>query len=448
MPRKYFGTDGIRGEFGVDPLNEIFFVNLGIAIGKSLLKSSKNNKSIIFGSDTRESSNRIINLISRGLSIEGCDLYNAGIVPTPAIAFCLKEKKYDLGIMVSASHNLYQDNGIKIFNDQGFKISVDDEEYIESYIDIIQKQEIEIIADNFKLIDVSENIVTDYITFCLKSLSSLKAKNMSLTLDLANGSNYKIGKKVFTSAGYEVTSHNDNPNGKNINHKCGSTYINEFPEKVKTDNSSFGISMDGDGDRLVVTDNNGRIFDGDDILYTIILGKKINKEKINGVVGTTMTNCALENYLEKENIPFVRANVGDKFILKKMIDNNYNLGGETSGHIIMLEHSSSGDSIIAALQFLYYSDILNTNKVNYLLEKYPQKITNLFIDKDLSENIINISIKEATEKFKKENLRLIIRKSGTENCIRIMVESKNIDFVNNISIDIKNFIENNLKTLS
>ncbi len=448
MPRKYFGTDGIRGEFGVDPLNENFFVNLGIAIGKSLLKTGKNNKSVIFGSDTRESSNRIIDLISRGLSFEDCKLYNAGIVPTPAIAFCLKEKKYDLGIMVSASHNLYQDNGIKIFNDQGFKISVDDEEYIESYIDIIQKQEIEIITDNFKLIDVSDNIVTDYITFCLKSIRSLKAKNMSLTLDLANGSNYKIGKKVFYEAGYEVTSHNDNPNGKNINHKCGSTYINEFPEKVKTDNSLFGISMDGDGDRLLITDNNGRIFDGDDILYTIILGKKINKEQINGVVGTTMTNCALENYLEKENIPFVRANVGDKFILKKMIDNNYNLGGETSGHIIMLEHSSSGDSIIAALQFLYYSDILKENKVNYLLEKFPQKITNLFIDKDLSENIISISIKEASEKFKKENLRLIIRKSGTENCIRIMVESKNIDFVNNISIDIKNFIENKLKTLS
>ena len=206
--------------------------------------------------------------------------------------------------------------------------------------------------------------------------------------------------------------------------------------------------MDGDGDRLIVVDSSGKIFDGDDILYTIIKGKKINNEKISGVVGTTMTNFALEKYLKKENIPFIRVNVGDKFILKKMNDNNYDLGGEASGHILMLEHTNSGDSIIAALQFLRYSDILDIKKTNNLLKKYPQKITNLYIDKDLPDNIINITIKEAVENFEKQDLRLIIRKSGTENCIRIMVESKNINSVNNVSEDIKNFILNKLKILS
>lgn len=448
MSRKYFGTDGIRGEFGVYPLTETFFVNLGIAISKSLLKSDKKIKSIIFGSDTRESSNKIVNLISRGLSVENCKLHNAGIVPTPAIAYYVKENKYDLGIMVSASHNPYKDNGIKIFNNLGYKISVEDESYIENYIEIIEKKNFEINSDNYKLHDVSEKVASDYISFCLRSINSLESKNMNITLDLANGSNYKIAKKVFSKAGYNVATCNDNPNGKNINLKCGSTYLKKLPEIVNSNNSLFGLSMDGDGDRLIVVDSSGKIFDGDDILYTIIKGKKINNEKISGVVGTTMTNFALEKYLKKENIPFIRVNVGDKFILKKMNDNNYDLGGEASGHILMLEHTNSGDSIIAALQFLRYSDILDIKKTNNLLKKYPQKITNLYIDKDLPDNIINITIKEAVENFEKQDLRLIIRKSGTENCIRIMVESKNINSVNNVSEDIKNFILNKLKILS
>jgi len=448
MSRKYFGTDGIRGEFGVYPLTETFFVNLGIAISKSLLKSDKKNKSIIFGSDTRESSNKIVNLISRGLSVENCKLHNAGIVPTPAIAYYVKENKYDLGIMVSASHNPYKDNGIKIFNNLGIKISVEDEKYIENYIEIIEKKKFEINSNNYKLYDVSEKVASDYISFCLRSINSLEPKNTNITLDLANGANYKIAKKVFSKAGFNVTTCNDNPNGKNINLKCGSTYLKKLPEIVKSNNSSFGLSMDGDGDRLIVVDSSGKIFDGDDILYTIIKGKKNNNEKINGVVGTTMTNFALEKYLEKENIPFIRANVGDKFILKKMNDNNYELGGETSGHVLMLEHTNSGDSIIAALQFLRYSDILYTNKTDNLLKKYPQKITNLYVDKDLPDNIIDITIKEAVENFEKQDLRLIIRKSGTENCIRIMAESKNINFVNSVSEDIKNFIAHKLKTLS
>ena len=448
MSRKYFGTDGIRGEFGVYPLTETFFVNLGIAISNSILKSDKKNKSIIFGSDTRESSNKIVNLISRGLSVENCKLHNAGIVPTPAIAYYVKENKYDLGIMVSASHNPYKDNGIKIFNNLGIKISVEDEKYIENYIEIIEKKKFEINSNNYKLYDVSEKVASDYISFCLRSINSLEPKNTNITLDLANGANYKIAKKVFSKAGFNVTTCNDNPNGKNINLKCGSTYLKKLPEIVKNNNSSFGLSMDGDGDRLIVVDSNGKIFDGDDILYTIIKGKKNNNEKINGVVGTTMTNFALEKYLEKENIPFIRANVGDKFILKKMNDNNYELGGETSGHVLMLEHTNSGDSIIAALQFLRYSDILYSNKTDNLLKKYPQKITNLYVDKDLSDNIIDITIKEAVENFEKQDLRLIIRKSGTENCIRIMAESKNINFVNSVSDDIKNFIAHKLKILS
>ena len=205
--------------------------------------------------------------------------------------------------------------------------------------------------------------------------------------------------------------------------------------------------MDGDGDRIVIVNSDGLVLDGDDILYIIIKGRKFLNESVEGVVGTTMTNCALEHYLIKENINFLRTKVGDKYVLEKMLTNNYILGGETSGHILMLNHSTSGDSIIAALQFLYYSDILIKNNKYDLLDKYPQKITNLSIDTDLPENIINIIIKEANEKYLSNEMRIVIRRSGTESCIRIMVEAKTNDIVNNASNDIKEFIKEKINIL-
>ena len=446
MPRKYFGTDGIRGEVGIEPLTDQFFIILGAAIAKSLFKSSKLKKKIIFGSDTRKSCEKIINLISTGLISEGCEIHTVGIVPTPAIAFYTKQENYDLGIMVSASHNLYKDNGIKIFDSNGFKISTDDENHIENYIENIQNKNVkyEFIKPNIK--SVSLDAHTKYINFCLNTFKINNVK-MNLTLDLANGSNYDIAPKVFQKAGFNINIYNNKPNGKNINEKCGSTYLKDLPNIVKKDNSDFGISMDGDGDRIVIVNSDGFVLDGDDILYTIIKGKKFLNESIKGVVGTTMTNCALEHYLTKENIVFLRTQVGDKYVLEKMLTNNYILGGETSGHILMLEHSTSGDSIIAALQFLYYSDILIKNSKYDLLDKYPQKITNLLIDRNLSENIINIIIKEANEKFLNNKIRIIIRKSGTENCIRIMVEAQKKDIVNNVSNDIKEFIKEKINIL-
>ena len=449
MSKKYFGTDGIRGEFGAEPLTENFFVLLGAAISKSLLRSKDCKKRILFGCDTRESSNKIINLISSGLSSEHCVLSNAGIVSTPAIAFYTRKNKYDLGIVVSASHNLYHDNGIKIFNKNGFKISLEDENYIENYIEKLFSENYQCDKTEYNLIDVSKDIKKEYIESCLNTISLDKNINNSikLTLDLANGANYIIGKEVFIEAGYKVNCCNDKPSGKNINAKCGSTYLKDLPEQIKLDNSKYGISMDGDGDRIVIIDKHNNILDGDDILYTIVRGKIINNEKVSGLVGTTMTNIALENYLKNNGIDFVRSNVGDKYVLSEMRKFNYDLGGETSGHILMLNHSTSGDSIIAALQFLFYSDILDKNKVNTILEKYPQKITNIFFKQDLPDNIIDIVIKEASDRFSDNELRLIIRKSGTENCIRIMVEAKNIDIVDEKSMDIKEYIENRLQTL-
>ena len=450
MSKKYFGTDGIRGEFRVPPLTENFFILLGAAIAKSLLQFKHCKKRILFGCDTRESSYKIINLISLGLNSEECSISNAGIISTPAIAFYTKKNKYDLGIVVSASHNLYKDNGIKIFDKDGYKITFEDENHIENYIEKLVNENYQCKKSNYNLIDVSEDIQKEYTEFCLKNINLNKSanNNIKLTLDLANGANFKVGKDIFNKAGFLVNCYNDKPNGKNINDRCGSTYLKNLPDQIKKDCSEYGISMDGDGDRVVIVDKYNNILDGDNILYTIVRGKIINHETVSGVVGTTMTNYALEIYLKKEGIEFIRTNVGDKYVLDEMKKNGYDLGGETSGHILMLNYSTSGDSILAALQFLFYSDVLAKNKINSILEKYPQKITNIFFKQDLQENIINITIKEASEKFLNKDLRLIIRKSGTENCIRIMVEAKDKGIVENMSMKIKDYIEDKLKALS
>ena len=356
MSKKYFGTDGIRGEFSVPPLTENFFILLGAAIAKSLLQPKHRKKRILFGCDTRESSYKIINLISLGLNSEGCSISNAGIISTPAIAFYTKKNKYDLGIVVSASHNLYKDNGIKIFDKDGYKITLEDENHIENYIEKLVNENYQCKKSSYNLIDVSEDIQKEYAEFCLKNINLNKSanNNIKLTLDLANGANFKVGKDIFNKAGFLVNCYNDKPNGKNINDRCGSTYLKNLPEQIKKDCSEYGISMDGDGDRVVIVDKYNNILDGDDILYTIVRGKIINHETVSGVVGTIMTNYALEIYLKKEGIEFIRTNVGDKYVLHEMIKNGYDLGGETSGHILMLNYSTSGDSILAALQFLFY----------------------------------------------------------------------------------------------
>ena len=444
MPSKYFGTDGIRGKFGEPPLTKNFFKVLGVSISKALLENDDLNKSILIGSDTRESSEEILNLLATGLVTTDCNIDYAGVVPTPAISLFTKERDYSIGIMISASHNLYYDNGIKIFNSQGNKISIDEENLIEDYIETIKDTKINF-DKNIKINNISKNIEDDYIKFCLDNSKDVDLKNINISLDVANGSNYKIAEIVFSKLGMNVRTHNNKPNGKNINQNCGSTFIQELPKIVSEDKSLFGLSMDGDGDRIVIVDNNGNILDGDDILYTIVYGKLLNKEKVNGVVGTKMTNLSLEKFLISKNIKFIRSDVGDKYVLEKMIKNNFIIGGETSGHILMLDKISSGDSIIAALAFLNYSNILKENGINHKLNKYPQTLKNIKIDKTLQENFVNVVINEAIKKYSDNNARLIIRKSGTENCIRVMVEAENILTVESLSTEVSNFISKKLK---
>ena len=443
MPRKYFGTDGIRGEFGEYPYTRNFFRVLGASISKTFFSEENKNNSVIIGSDTRESSDEIINLLAEGLQSVDCKIDTAGVVPTPAIAHFTKEKNYTIGIMVSASHNLYYDNGIKIFNALGHKISIDKENLIEDYIETLKDNEFK--NNNTILNNVSIEIKNEYIKFCLKQSKKFSTNNINVTLDLANGSNYQIAEKVFEEFGFNIFAYNNKPNGKNINKNCGSTSINNLPDLVKRNNSDYGLSMDGDGDRIVIVNNDGKILDGDDILYTIIRGKLFNKEEVKGVVGTIMTNLAFENFLKKEKIKFLRTSVGDKNVLEAMIKNGFTIGGETSGHILLLDKLTSGDSIIASLVFLYYSSILKSSGENDFLKKFPQKITNLKINKNLPENIINIAIRETLDKYSDNKIRLIIRKSGTESCVRIMVEAESDKIVEEKSKEVCGFISDKLK---
>ncbi len=447
MPGKYFGTDGIRGEFGLEPFTNNFFIILGISIAKFLIVKKSIKKKVLIGSDTRESSSQIINLISHGLKILDFNIDSAGIVPTPAIAFYTKKEKYDIGLMVSASHNLFKDNGVKIFNENGYKISSEEELHIETYISSLLESKNHYERKDSNICDVSKKVIKEYKNFCTSTVANYKSHNKKITLDLANGSNYKIAGDVYKRVGYDVSIHNNKPNGRNINYKCGSTYLKNLPAQIKKDNSKYGLSFDGDGDRLVVMNHQGKILDGDDILYTIIKGKIIENENVSGVVGTIMTNYSLEEFLRNEKIPFQRVKVGDKYVLEKMIEKEYSIGGETSGHILMKEYLTCGDSLIAGLQFLHYSDILKKNNIDIFLNKYPQKITNIFYEKSSDESIINIIIEESKNFFTKTDARIIIRKSGTENCIRIMVESKDEGYVKSLSIEIRKFIEDKINLI-
>ena len=242
MSRKYFGTDGIRGEFGESPYTRNFFRILGASISKTFLLDLEKNNSVIIGSDTRESSEEIISLLAEGLKLADCKIDVAGIVPTPAIAHFTKEKNYTVGIMVSASHNLYHDNGIKIFNSSGHKISIEDENLIEDYIETLKEKEFK--NENTGINDLSWELKDEYIKFCLDQSKVFETKNINITLDLANGSNYQIAEEVFKKFGLDTFVYNNKPNGKNINKNCGSTSINDLPNLVKNNNSDYGLSMD------------------------------------------------------------------------------------------------------------------------------------------------------------------------------------------------------------
>ena len=423
MPNRYFGTDGIRGKYNSSFLNEKFIRCLGYSIAEEF--RSANNKNVLIGYDTRQSCKEIVNTLSEGLYSNGFKIFSLGIAPTPAVSKLTRDKDFSIGIMISASHNPYHDNGLKIFDENGIKLSSNLEASIEKKIKFYSQQEIFQVESK---IENSSNLLNDYKKNCIQKFKNTNLSKNKIIIDTANGSNSFLAHEIYSQLFDEVKVISNIPDGTNINNQCGSTYLKNILNEMKKGSFDFGLSMDGDGDRVIIINSNYEIIDGDDILYVIAKGKLINNEKIEKVIGTKMSNQSLENSLNNLNIDFFREDVGDKNVLNKMLKENSILGGEPSGHIISLDIGGpTGDAIVSSLAYLYYANILSSkNLLPKLKNKYFQVLENIPLDSHYIKDLDQLSVKiESLYKDKFENSRFLIRKSGTENLLRVMVESSN-----------------------
>ena len=421
-----FGTDGIRGPID-STMNPLFVTKIGWAAGKIFL--SEGIDRVLIGKDTRISGYMLESALQAGFISAGINVTLLGPLPTPAVAHLAKSHN-KAGVVISASHNSFEDNGIKFFSNDGYKLSGNSERKIESLLtEQIQVVEAERLGKTDRLNDAQGR----YIEFCKSSTPSLDLTGIKICLDCANGSSYSVAPKIFEELGATVKAIAVNPNGININKDCGSTNPKVLIDSTLENNCDLGIAFDGDGDRINVVNKKGDILDGDDLLYILAMSKIIKNsapEIPKGIVGTLMTNSALENVYKENDINFIRADVGDKFVLKEMLRKKWLLGGEPSGHIICLESTTTGDAVIAALQLLLALQNLGMDLEEALnsFKKYPQKLINLRV-KNPTKIIMSTKIRKAVSDLEKSlgsNGRIVLRPSGTEPLIRVMVEANSL----------------------
>ena len=424
MSRKYFGTDGIRGTVGQHPITADFMLKLGYAAGKVLTHNTKVKKRVLIGKDTRVSGYMFESALEAGLIAAGVNVDMLGPMPTPAIAYLTRAFRASAGIVISASHNPVADNGIKFFSADGFKLDDDIELEIEALID----QPL-ITNDSFTLGKARRisDATGRYVEFCKGSLpSQFNLAGFKIVLDCANGATYNAAPKVFKELGAHTITMATEPNGFNINDKCGSTYMEGLCARVVEENADFGIALDGDGDRVLFSDANGEIVDGDELIYIIAQHRLQSGQGCNGVAGTLMSNLGLELALKDLNIPFLRTKVGDRYVVEALKDNDWNLGGEASGHVLCSDLNTTGDGIVAALQVI--RAISDSGKplaeLKLGMSKFPQTMINVRLAKnvDITENnAINAAVAEAEQKLAGRG-RVLLRPSGTEPLIRVMAE--------------------------
>jgi phosphoglucosamine mutase len=428
MAKKYFGTDGIRGVVNSKNINGDMFFKFGLATGTYFKTQKKKKQIAIIAKDTRLSGYSLEPALVSGLTSAGMHVYTLGPLPTNGLAMLTKSMKANMGIMITASHNPYHDNGLKLFGPDGLKLSNKIEKKIETLID----QKIEKSLSKPKKLGRVKRLETankDYIKILKSNLpKDFNLRGLRIVIDCANGAGYKAGPELLKSLGAKVFSIGINPNGLNINKNCGSTFPNKIRFAVKKYKAHIGISLDGDADRIIMCDEKGIVIDGDQIIAAIAMRWKRKKMLKGGVVGTLMSNYGLEKFFKLHNIKFLRSNVGDRFVKEKMQKNNFNLGGEQSGHIILGKFATTGDGLLVALEVLFSlrkgkkaSSFFNTFK------KTPQILENIDVkDKNIIKNIdIKNSIRSA-EKLIKGQGRILVRSSGTESKIRVMGESDNI----------------------
>ena len=427
MTKKYFGTDGIRGTVNQGSINGNMFFKFGLAAGTYFKNQKKNKQIAIIAKDTRLSGYTLEPALVSGLASAGMHVFTLGPLPTNGLAMLTKSMKANMGIMITASHNPYYDNGLKLFGPDGLKLSDGIEKKIENLIDKkigTQLSKPRILGRVKRL----ENANEEYIKILKKNLPrKFSLKGSKIVIDCANGAGYKSGPKLLKSLGAKVIAIGVKPNGLNINEKCGSTFPKKIQLAVKKYKAHLGISLDGDADRVIMCDEKGNIINGDQIIAALAQRWKNKRTLKGGVIGTLMSNHGLENFFIKNKIKFLRANVGDRYVKEKMKKNNFNLGGEQSGHIILGKFATTGDGLMVALEILF--SLRKGEKASKFLnvfEEIPQILINVIV-KD--KNIINNPKVKKTIKYVKNLIkgqgRMLIRKSGTEPKIRIMGESTN-----------------------
>ncbi len=431
MSKKYFGTDGIRGRVNQGNINGEMFFKFGLAAGTYFKNLKKSKQTAIIAKDTRLSGYTLEPALVSGLASTGMHVYTLGPLPTNGLAMLTKKMKANLGIMITASHNPYFDNGLKLFGPDGLKLSDKIEKKIEKLIDskITKKLSKPNVLGRVKRLENANDI---YIKILKSNFpNSFSLKGIKIAIDCANGAGYKSGPKLLKSLGAKVFNIGTSPNGLNINQNCGSTFPKKIRSIVKKHRVNLGIALDGDADRIILCDEKGTIVDGDQIIA--MLGDRWKRKKIlkGGVIGTLMSNYGLQNYFKKKKIKFIRAKVGDRYVKEKMQKNMFNLGGEQSGHIILGKFATTGDGLLVALEVLF--SMRKGKKASELLNVFkpmPQVLENIIVR---DKNILNKSnCKKAirnANKLMASNGRLLVRKSGTESKIRIMGESHNKNLI-------------------
>ena len=442
MKKKFFGTDGIRGTFNEFPITTTFFYSLT----KAIKLTFSNVKRVVIGMDTRESSDLIESDIICGFNKMNVECNSLGVVSTPMLSFTTKKFNYDLGIMISASHNPYTDNGVKIFDKQGEKLCDKDELKIEKNINLAKKTQKYSFNIEKKKVRFSE-----YENFLFERFSILKKFDKKILFDCANGSLSKIAPNVLRKLNLNFSCYGIKPNGKNINKNCGATFPKEISNRTLKKKAHIGISFDGDADRVIFCDEKGRVVDGDYILAILAIYYK-NKNKLfnNSIVSTKMSNLGMRNFFLKEKIKFYLSDVGDRYVSQLMKKKKCILGGEQSGHIIFSENSFCGDGLFTALTIL---EIVNESNLSLsklhknLFDKFPQQLVNYKLTNNSEKVIKGRTINELLDKYSKtNNCDVLLRKSGTENLLRLMVqaESKNLvdKIVKEFLVEIKKLDEN------
>lgn len=429
----YFGTDGIRGQFGQTPITPEFALKLGFAAGTVLKRAFPKKKPIVvLGKDTRLSGYILESALQAGLNAAGVYVHLLGPLPTPAIAHLTRALHANAGIVISASHNPYFDNGIKFFSNEGKKLADDLQDQINQALEkdiVIDKPNQ--LGKSFRVDDAQGR----YIEFCKSTFPyHLNLQDFTIVIDSANGAAYSVGPAVFRELGARVISIYDKPNGTNINEQCGSTHPENLQQAVVKHGADLGIAFDGDADRVMLVDRHGKLIDGDHILY--ILATKAKKAP-RGIVGTVMSNMALELALAKAEIPFIRAKVGDRYVLQALEEQEWFIGGEPSGHILTLDRSSTGDAIIAALQVMRVLVEQNTSLDELVqgFQLFPQVLENIRLAQMIdpfADPVLVDAFAQAEQQLKGRG-RLLIRKSGTEPVIRVMVEGDDLDEVSQLA---------------